>query len=235
VLSPPLIDRCGSAITRTTADAVAQRQLPCHPSRASGSAVRDAGYAMRDAAVEVLDGRGLAPVEGLGVPGELQAVRVTGLAMWSRARAAPDRALSIMFVPSGGRCRRKGTRDEREGARCGSEAVLVGGRECALTRWQRMSFRELFASSISGYVFASSRCIHAVMPDGCAGLECARGGMRSTEAVSRFGVGAERDGHSFMALDASQSEGAESGSVAKPGTIPRRTSCSSLPPANGQT
>jgi hypothetical protein len=65
-----------------------------------------------------------------------------------------------------------------------------------------MSFRELFASIILRNVFAGSRCIHAVMPDESAGLECPHGGRRSAKAVSRFGGGTERDGHGFMALDA---------------------------------
>jgi hypothetical protein len=30
------MDECGSAITRTTADAVPQKQLPCHSARGAG-------------------------------------------------------------------------------------------------------------------------------------------------------------------------------------------------------
>jgi hypothetical protein len=102
-----------------------ERKLPCHSPREAEQAVDAARGAPHDDDVEVLDGREVAPVDRLAASDGFEAVRVAGLAVRLRRRAALARGNEMIVVPKGGRCRRNGTPDEPEGARGGFEGVLV--------------------------------------------------------------------------------------------------------------
>jgi hypothetical protein len=137
----------------------------------------------------VLEGRGLATVGRRAVRCELQAVRVAGQAMWLSERAGRDRALAIMFVPSGGRCRRKGTRDEREGAQCGSEGVLVGGRGARVNpRAMRVVRRAVRIDDLA--VRSRDHAVHSYSDAG----RVRRVGMSARRHAARVNAGAVRCG-----------------------------------------